>query len=769
MSRMLFLLIFTSLMTVCRCAFTDPPSLDPTYRTKPTLNSKANPAQNPKWIWAAKTSLIQTVYFRKTLFLKKTPKTAALYLSVDDNFFLHVNGYRSGMSRDEVFTSRWMGVRRFTLDKKLHRGSNLIAVEGFNSSGAAGLIARVEVDGAPVAVSDSSWLVAEGQCAESWSKPTFDDSKWSRATEVAPYGGGVWGEALIGLPESQEQFEHLEILPKSIKFENIGATISGADSLLKPKGIVAVAFVKVGLRYKPFLFLDFGKEIAGRLLICGTKGEPISVDTGESVEECLSPHKRSPCSGTFCMKLQGEIPVATQYSAFRFAKISFNGVKPLEVTRIVCDHKYYPVQYRGSFNCSDPLLNQIWYTGAYTAHLCMQEEIWDAPKRDRGLWAGDLQVTGQTINTVFAETKLMERSIVRLRDRAQFGNPPDTLPIKDINSIPGYSASWFCTLADYHRHIGKYDFLKKQHRKILSLLAYQRTKFDKNDLLPVESKDWRFVDWARGFVGKSVECRVATNLHLIYGVREAIYLLKELGDISNAKLYETWLNTLTRAARGAYRDSKTGTFGDRIQTNCMAILSGVANKADYPSIYSCVLQPSSPAWKPQPSKTLDEIAITPYHGYFVLQTLARMDRQLEASEFMRKYWGAMLHRGATTFWEKFDLSFPENYDRVLEKMHDLSSCHGWSTGPVSYMSERILGVRTTGAGFKSATIQPELGQLKWAEGDVPTPRGQLHIRVERRNRGARAKITLPAGIRATILMNGKTVTIDKAGVYSFQQ
>ena len=64
---------------------------------------------------------------------------------------------------------------------------------------------------------------------------------------------------------------------------------------------------------------------------------------------------------------------------------------------------YYPVQYAGSFESSDPLLNRIWETGAYTAHLCMQDGLWDAPKRDRGRWAGDIDVEGRVISTAFGD------------------------------------------------------------------------------------------------------------------------------------------------------------------------------------------------------------------------------------------------------------------------------------------------------------------------------------------------------------------------------
>ena len=58
----------------------------------------------------------------------------------------------------------------------------------------------------------------------------------------------------------------------------------------------------------------------------------------------------------------------------------------------------------------------------------------------------------------------------------------------------------------------------------------------------------------------------------------------------------------------------------------------------------------------------------------------------------------------------------------------VSLCHGWSSGPTSWLTERVLGIRPTSGGFKTADIAPDLGDLSWAEGDVPTPRGLIHER-----------------------------------------
>jgi len=95
----------------------------------------------------------------------------------------------------------------------------------------------------------------------------------------------------------------------------------------------------------------------------------------------------------------------------------------------------------------------------------------------------------------------------------------------------------------------------------------------------------------------------------------------------------------------------------------------------------------------------------------------------------------------------------------------LSLSHGWSTGPTSFLTETILGVRPTGAGFKIVEIAPHLGDLTWAEGDVPTPNGLIHVRVDRKGDSVTADVKLPAHVSATISLGGKSLKADQAGVF----
>ena len=124
-----------------------------------------------------------------------------------------------------------------------------------------------------------------------------------------------------------------------------------------------------------------------------------------------------------------------------------------------------------------------------------------------------------------------------------------------------------------------------------------------------------------------------------------------------------------------------------------------------------------------------------------------------ALQVLRDYYGGMLNMGATTFWEDFDLAWTENaapIDAVVpEGKKDIhgdfgafcyegfrhSLCHGWASGPVPFLAERVLGVNIEEAGCKTIRLKPDLGDLDWAKGTFPTPKGVLTVSVYRDSDG----------------------------------
>ena len=93
-----------------------------------------------------------------------------------------------------------------------------------------------------------------------------------------------------------------------------------------------------------------------------------------------------------------------------------------------------------------------------------------------------------------------------------------------------------------------------------------------------------------------------------------------------------------------------------------------------------------------------------FMSYYILTAIASFDKE-KAVEMLKEYYGAMLKKGATTFWEDFDIRWAENSCRIDEfpkaGERDIhgdfgahcylgfrhSLCHGWSAGIIKFIKE----------------------------------------------------------------------------------
>jgi hypothetical protein len=101
--------------------------------------------------------------------------------------------------------------------------------------------------------------------------------------------------------------------------------------------------------------------------------------------------------------------------------------------------------------------------------------------------------------------------------------------------------------------------------------------------------------------------------------------------------------------------------------------------------------------------------------------MVREGRWREMIDTIRNYWGIQIDAGATAFWEMY-------YSDRERKAR--SHCHGWSAAPVFFLSYYVLGIQPAEPGFKKVRIAPKPGDLKWAQGRMPTPQGVIECRFE---------------------------------------
>ena len=89
----------------------------------------------------------------------------------------------------------------------------------------------------------------------------------------------------------------------------------------------------------------------------------------------------------------------------------------------------------------------------------------------------------------------------------------------------------------------------------------------------------------------------------------------------------------------------------------------------------------------------------------------------------------------------------------------MSLAHGWSSGVTTWLTQAILGVRPVEPGRARrpgrVSIRPELADLTWARGRVPTPRGPIEVSVRKERTTLRAEVTLPPGTTADVALPGQ--------------
>jgi alpha-L-rhamnosidase len=727
-----------------------PPTVDPTYGMSiPKRATEAKLSPDATWIWANQVSDDQTIYLRRGFRVTRAPRKATLFVTADNGFTAYFNGQMVGSTpADSSDGNLWQRVQALDVGSRLKPGANVIAIRAHNDNGYAGVLFRLEIDGKPALMSDNTWKASEQAPGGNWTDAAFDDGPWPSATDEGRVGSGPWGDALQGWPAplsvNPGYLFHLPIPPVKWAYAGdpdgmVWHEATGRMSIDRPATAAAQTSWQV--------VFDFGKELTGRVLTEGSS-PGLVLGTGESTGEVLAKPWTISSNG------------ASPYTALRFAAITVPGPDRRVRLSVVMDHLYYPVRYRGGFDCSDPLLTKVWYTGAYTAHLCMQQDIWDAPKRDRQRWMGDLHVSGEVIDNVFADQFLMERTMSRLRDDAQRGRPAASLPAQHVNGIPGYSYSWIAGLADLYRHIDDKSYLQSQHGALLSMLEFCREDLDDQGVFANKHGSWVYADWSPGFGNDSPLARATTHMFLMKAVKDAVFLLHELGDEPNAAKYAAWGDQLTRAAQ-AHLVSAGGTFSDRKQENAMAIYSGVATPQQMAKIFE------SGVFQPETEPT--DLVVSPYYGNYVLRAMSIAGHTQEGLDYVRSFWGQMIKDGATTFYETYDpLWDKHNFHSHLQwDEHDnaaagyhVSLCHGWSAGPTSFLTECVLGVQPTGAGFKTCTISPRLGDLSWVSGVVPTPHGDIKVRAERHASGLTLKVTIPNGVMATVTLPSSISDVD---------
>ena len=216
-----------------------------------TSTTVAQPAKSPpSWIWHAEgdprvEAPSGSRFFRKIVTLDKAPDSAKLEITADNHFIVWINGQKVGAG-DE-----WATLFSFDVAKLLKAGKNLVAVEGINDDGPAGLVVRIrgKADGKAFdVVSDGSWKSSD-KLRTGWLTGDDIDSKWPAAMVLGAYGktppwlgGGGGGRPVSSNPKERftipDGFVMEKVVPANATWDGMpaGQHVSFVNCCFDAKG-----------------------------------------------------------------------------------------------------------------------------------------------------------------------------------------------------------------------------------------------------------------------------------------------------------------------------------------------------------------------------------------------------------------------------------------------------------------------------------------------------------------------------------------------------
>ncbi|BBH21551.1 alpha-rhamnosidase [Paenibacillus baekrokdamisoli] len=505
--------------------------------------------------------------------------------------------------------------------------------------------------------------------------------------------------------------------------------------------------------YPASILLDFGKELHGGVQIAAwfmggnERTAKLRVRFGESAMEAMS-DIGGEGNATNDHAIRDQIIDvsflgATEFgnTGFRFVRIDLveeNSFIELKSVRAV--FLYRDLEYKGSFRSSDPLLDQIWDTGAYTVHLNMQDYLWDGIKRDRLVWIGDMHPETSTLQAVFGSHEIVPASLDFIRDRT---------PLPGWMSFPSYSVWWLLIHYDWYIQNGDLAYLAEQREYLVDLLDLIAKQINEDGTNNAPNP---FLDWPS-----------SENLE---GVKAGVHALFVLAMKRGAELC-----LILGDEAVAYR---CGLTEQKLRRH-------VPHHAG--SKQAAALLALADLWSAQEAN--EEViavdgskGVSTFYGYYMLEARAKAGDIQGSLDCIREYWGAMLKLGATTFWEDFDLSWMKDAARIDEltpegkvDVHGTygnycyqgyrhSLCHGWASGPTAWLTRHVLGIEIMEAGCKVVRVEPNLGDLDWAEGGFPTPLGVIHVRHNKLEDGSvYSVIQAPSGISIIALSSAELLTV----------
>jgi alpha-L-rhamnosidase len=726
-------------------------------------------ANATEWGWFGSQSDLERVpapYLRKAFHVEGEIRRAMVYATARGAYELHLNGKKVG---NDLLTPGWPEFRKrvhyqaYDVTTQVRKGENALGAilgDGWFASNLAHLrqrkfykdnprllvqlVVELEDGTTRVIASDPSWKATWGPIRHAdlqfgceydsrlempgWDQPGFNDGGWQpvavSSDELKGTAAGFRVQAAVG---------------EASRVQNELPTI------------------KVTEPQPGCWTFDLGQNMVGwvRLKVKGEKGQRITVRHAEMInpDGTIYTAALRGCQAADFYVLSGGEQVLEPYFTFHgFRYVEVRGLKekpdPEMVTGIVV---HSTMQRTGSFECSHPLLNQLYSNILWSQKGNFLEVPTDCPQRDERMgWTGDAQFFAPTAAYNFDVANFFARWLQTCEDnQASDGNMPWVVPdIMNQHGSMGWGDAGLLCVYHIYRAYGDTRIIEERYGMMERFMKWLSGR-TQNGITKVGG----FSDWLN--LGGGAPNDVIDTAYHAYEAGLMAEMARAIGRNADAERYAALREEL-KAAFVREFVQPDGALKDSSQTG-------------YALAFTMDMLPADLREKAA-AKFVDEIARFNGHlatGFIgtprLLPALSLAGRDDVAYQLLMKEtypsWLFQVKNGATTMWERWDAWTPDaGFGDV-----GMNSYNHYAFGAVGeYLYGGVGGIKPASPGYKSILIKPAIREgLTWAKTSFDSVYGRITSNWECEAGRLRMDVTIPANTTAEVhvpVKDGNTVT-----------
>jgi len=715
------------------------------------------------WIGPADFSPASAPMFRREIEIRKPVCRARVYIAGLGYYELRINGQKVG---DSVLDPGWTDYKKRVLTAAydvtgfLKQGNNVLGVIlGKGWYGDYALNLRMDMafdDGTECSIvtdRNSGWMVnTQG--------PIVENSIYNGETYDARREKEGWDRPEYKNICTKEEWNEWR---KPMELEGPGGVLKAQ----MPEPIKVVReMVPIGMSNpRPGIVVyDLGQNIAGwvRLKVEGPRGTKVVLKFAEYLngDGTVSQENLRSAQATDTYILKGSGPEIYEprftYHGFRYIQMEGFPGKP-ELTSVIGCVVRTSAALKGSFRCSNPLINKIQECVLWTEADNLHSIPTDCPQRDERMgWLNDMTVRAEEALFNFDLARLYTKWIQDIADAQgeKSGAITDTAPFSRFGKRPAdpVCSSYLIVPWLVYLHYDDSRILQEHYEGFKRWTEYLRRQSDDYIVSYSYCGDWAspINQAVLGSIGAGA-VSAHTPGELIstgYFYLNAVLLSKMaaiLGKEEDAERYQRLAENIKEAFNRSFLNRETCQYAKGSQaSNAFALYLGLVPEEYREGVLKNLVR--------------DIVEINQYHlttGNLCSRYL--MDVLVEngypdvayalAVQTTYPSWGYMIEKGATTIWERWEHVTAGEYCSMASHNHPMY-------GSISAWFYKYLGgffLDEKGAGFKKMVIKPHIiGDLDFVECSVNTLRGPAAVNWRRTEGGIELDVTVPWNSTAVV-------------------